>query len=139
MAVSFQKLSEAFLFVDVDGAGNAAYVCRETGEIYWESSLIDTDEEPLPDDIEDGEKYLTVPNRRDLDLGKPLALAFARQFLPENYDDVRDIFDRRGAYRKFHSLLRHRNAMDRWYKFEAEATDQALRDWCEVNGLELVD
>ena len=139
MAVSFQKLSEAFLFVDVDGAGNTAYVSRETGEIYWESSLIDTDEEKLPDDIEDDEKYLTVPNRRALDLGKPLVLAFARQFLPENFDDVRDIFDRRGAYRKFHSLLRHRNAMDRWYKFENEATDQALRHWCEVNGLELVD
>jgi hypothetical protein len=139
MAVSFQKLSEAFLFVDLDGAGNEAFICRSTGEIYWQSSLMDVDEEKLPDDIEDDEKYLAVPNRRALELGKPLALAFARQFLPENFADVRDIFDRRGAYRKFHSLLRHRNAMDRWYKFEAEATEQALRDWCEANGLDLVE
>jgi hypothetical protein len=34
-----------------------------------------------------------------LDLGKPLVLDFAREFLPDDYDEVRHIFSRRGAYR----------------------------------------
>jgi len=101
-------------------------------------SLVDVDEE-LPDDIEDGQKYLAVPNRRELGLGKPLALDFAKAFLPDDVFNVHEIFDKRGAYRKFHSLLRHRGATDRWYKFEAEATERALRDWCETNGIELVE
>jgi len=136
MAVSFQKLAHTFQFVNADGGSNTAYVCRSTGEIYWDSDLA---EDPLPDDVEDEEKYLTVPSARDLDLGKPLALAFAKAFLPDDVFNVHEIFDRRGAYRKFRSLLRLRDATDRWYTFEAEATERALRDWCAANDIELVD
>jgi hypothetical protein len=51
----------------------------------------------LPDDIEDDEKYIAIPDKRELGLGKPLALEFAREFLPGDFDDVRHIFDRKGA------------------------------------------
>jgi len=138
MAVSFQKLSDAFGFVNVDGAGNSAYVCRPTGEIYLDSSLASVEEE-LPDDVEDGEKYLLLPNARDLDLGKPLALDFAKAFLPDDVFNVHEIFDRRGAFQKFQSLLRLRSATERWDKFEAEATERALRDWCEAHNIELAE
>jgi hypothetical protein len=138
MAVSFLKLSDTLEFISIDGAANAAYVCRRTGEIYWDSSLAD-DEEELPDDIEDETKYLAVPNKRDLDLGKPLALDFAKAFLPDDVFNVHEIFDRRGAFQKFHSLLRLRGQTERWYTFEAEATERALRDWCAANKIELVE
>jgi len=36
----------------------------------------------LPDDIEGDKKYIAIPDKRELDLGKPLALDFAREFLP---------------------------------------------------------
>ena len=52
----------------------------------------------LPDDIEDDEKYLKIPNKRELGPGKPLALEFAREFLRGDFDEVRDIFGRRKAY-----------------------------------------
>ena len=49
------------------------------------------------------------------------------------------IFSRRGAYPKFKALLAGRHALDRWYAFEEKATNQALRDWCEANSIELSD
>ena len=63
---------------------------RQSGEIYWHSEVGDNDEE-LPDDIDD-EKCISIPDKRELDLGKPLALDFAREFLPDDYDEVRQIF-----------------------------------------------
>ena len=70
--------------------GWEAYLDRQSGKIYWHSEVGDNDEE-LPDDIDD-EKCISIPDKRELDLGKPLALDFAREFLPDDYDEVRQIF-----------------------------------------------
>lgn len=80
-----------------------------------------------------------LPSKRELGLGKPLALNFAREFLPNDIDDVQRIFARRGAYPRFHNLLIRREIRDRWHEFEAKAAERALRDWCEDNGIELSD
>jgi hypothetical protein len=71
--------------------------------------------------------------------GKPLVLAFAREHLPACFDEVRQIFSKRGAYRRFRDLLLRRNALDQWYEFKEKATEQALRDWCEDNSITLAD
>src|SRR5262245_59681156 len=110
MAVSFSDLQLAFEFVSSGGMGeNEAYLDRQAGEIYWHSEFGDNDEE-LPDDIDD-EKYISIPDKRELDLGKPLVLDFAREFLPDDYDEVRHIFSRRGAYRRYKDLLVRRSAL----------------------------
>ena len=94
--VSFSDLQLAFEFVSSGGMGeNEAYLDRQSGKIYWHSEFGDNDEE-LPDDIDD-EKYISIPDKRELDLGKPLVLDFAREFLPDDYDEVRHIFSRRGV------------------------------------------
>ncbi|MGL3106661.1 hypothetical protein [Bradyrhizobium sp. BR 1432] len=93
----------------------------------------------LPDDIDDEEKFLALPDKRDLGLGKPLVLAFVREFLPDDFDDVRYFFSKRGAYPKFKSLLARRRAIDRWHAYENEATKQALRDWCTLHSIEIID
>jgi hypothetical protein len=36
-------------------------------------------------------------------------------------------------------LLARRGALEQWYDFERKATERALREWCEVNSIELVD
>jgi hypothetical protein len=94
MAVSFSDLQLAFEFVSSGGMGeNEAYLDRQSGKIYRHSEFGDNDEE-LPDDIGD-EKYITIPNKIELDLSKPLVLGFAREFLPDDYGEVCDIFSRR--------------------------------------------
>ena len=111
MPVSFSELQLAFEFVSSGGMGeNEAYLDRQSGKIYWHSEFGDNDEE-LPDDIDD-EKYISIPDKRELDLGKPLVLDFAREFLVDDYDEVRHIFSRRGAYRRFKELLVRRDALE---------------------------
>jgi len=84
-------------------------------------------------------KFLPVPDKKELGLGKPLALAFTREFLPDDFDDVRQFFSRRGAYARFKGLLDQRGALAQWYAFEAKAEEQALREWCELNSIEVSD
>jgi hypothetical protein len=136
MPVSFSDLRLAFEFVSSGGMGeNEAYLDRQSGKIYWHSEFGDNDEELL-DDIDD-EKYIATGDKRELDLGKPLVLDFAREFLPDDYDEVRRIFSRRGAYRRFKDLLMRRGALERWCDFSNQAEEAALREWCVENGIDL--
>jgi hypothetical protein len=139
MPVSLNDLRDAFEFVCAGGGGeHQAFLCKQSGKLYCHSELCD-DLDILPDDIDDSEKVLPIPDKRELDLGKPLALDFARQFLPGDFDDVRQIFSRRGAYAKFKNLLDRRGMLDQWYAFEAEAEESALKLWCELNSIEVSD
>ena len=77
MPASFKEICEAFELVSMTGGSGEqeAYLCKQTGKIYWHSDLADPDDElyeKLPDDIEDDEKYIAIPDKRELDLGKPL-------------------------------------------------------------------
>ena len=136
MAVSFSDLRLAFEFVSSGGMGeNEAYLDRQSGKIYWHSEVGNNDED-LPDDI-DEEKYISIPEKRELDLGKPLVLEFAREFLPVDDDAVRHIFSRRGAYGRSKDLLVRRGALERWYDFSNKSEETALREWCAENGIEL--
>ena len=136
MSVSFSDLQRAFEFVSSGGMGeNKAYLDRQSDKIYWHSEFGDNDEE-LSDHI-DNEKYIAIPDKRELDLGKPLVLDFAREFLPDDYDEVRHIFSRRGAYRRYKDLLVRQGALERWYDFSNKAEEAALREWCAENGIDL--
>jgi len=139
MPVSFKDLFLAFEFVSGGSMGeHQAFLCKQSGTIYSHAESLD-DEDELPDDIEDSEKYLQIPDKKELGLGKPLVLDFARQFLPDDFDKVREIFNRRGAYARFKDLLDRRGALDRWHDFEAKAGERAFRMWCEANSIELGD
>src|SRR5580704_13067190 len=97
MLVSLKDIQEAFEFVCAGGGGeHEAFLCRQSGKLYCHSELCD-DLDILPDDIGDSEKFLQLPDKRELGLGKPLALDFARQFLPGDFDDVLQFFSRRGG------------------------------------------
>jgi len=139
MRVSLKDIRDAFEFVTAASGGeHQAFLCKQSGKLYCHSELCD-DLDILPDDIDDSEKFLPIPDKRELDLGKPLALDFARQFLPGDFDDVRQIFSRRGAYARFKNLLDRRGMLDQWYAFEAEAEESALKMWCELNSIEVSD
>jgi hypothetical protein len=141
MPVSFGDISLAFEFVSSQAELHQAFLCRRTGKIYYRSEFSDLDEEALndelPDDIEDDEKYVEIPDKRELDLGKPMVLDFAREFLPGDFDEVRYMFSKRGAYKKFRALLIRKHALERWYDFESKATERALRQWCELNSIDV--
>ena len=139
MPVSFEEIRDALDFVSAGGLGeHRAFLCRQSGKIYRHSDLSELNDE-LPEDIEDEEKYLAIPNRRAFDLGKPLVLDFVRQILPEDFDEVRRTFGRRGAYASFKRLLLRRRVLEQWYAFEEDATARAVREWCELHSIVLAD
>jgi hypothetical protein len=141
MPTAFSDIELSFEFVSSEGGStHEAFLCRRMGKIYWRSdSSDDLNEEEMPDDVEDEEKYIAIPGKRDLDLGKPLVTDFAREFLPNDFDEILYMFSNRGAYKKFRALVTRRNVLDRWYEFESKATERALREWCELNSVELAD
>ena len=133
----FSDLELAFDFVSSGAPSErSAFLCIETGVCHWRTELGDN-EEPLPDDILDSGKYIEIPHKNDLGLGKPLALKFAARALPDDLDEVAGIFQRRGAYGRFKSLLERRAKLDEWYEFESQSQREALRGWCAANGIDV--
>jgi hypothetical protein len=139
MPANFDEILLGYEFVQTGDGQHEALLCRQTGHIYCRSEASDLEEfeNELPDDIEDAEKYVAIPGKKELGLGKPMVLDFAREFLPDDFDEVRYIFSKRGAYQKFRALVTRRNVLDRWYEFEAKATERALREWCEYHSIEV--
>ena len=49
------------------------------------------------------------------------------------------MFSRKGAYARFKEFLVRKHLLDAWYEFQNKAEEDALRDWCKQNGVELSD
>jgi hypothetical protein len=136
--VSRDELENTLEWMSSDFLDNEAYICRKTGKIHWisgDSGAIDDEE--IPEDIHDSDKYVPVPDKQDLDLGNRLVFGFASQYLPRRYDDVRDMFRRKGAYRRFRNLLERQALLEEWYRYSDEQQTKALAEWCEAEDLEL--
>jgi hypothetical protein len=86
MKVRFSDIEMAYTQVSASDLGESqAWLDRRTGQIYTHSDLLgDKDNDELPDDIDDDERYLEIPDRRDLDLGTRLVFAFVREHLPDD-------------------------------------------------------
>lgn len=132
------ELRDAFEFVSVGNSyDTSAYISLDTGKVYWVSDVVE-DTEELPDDFETSDRYIAVPNQKQLDLGRRLVLSFIEQELPDEYEIVAGFFRRKGAYGRIKDLLESRSMLQKWYDYENHATDEALRGWCEENGIRLV-
>jgi hypothetical protein len=137
VSVKYGDLIEAFDFVSFGGSSeHAAYISLDTGAIYWDT---ESGEEELPDDLGESDRYLALPHKNDLDLGRDLALRFAAGKLPNDYGRVEDFFRRPGAYARFKDLLEAQGRLDDWYAFEAAETEVALKDWCRDNDIQIID
>ena len=138
VTVKYEDLSAAFDFVSFSAPmEHQAYVSIDTGAIYWISELNPLEEE-IPEDLETSDRYLAIPHKNDLDLGSDLVLRFAAAELPDRYDTVKQFFRHRGAYARFKELLASDGGLDKWYAFEAKSTEQALRNWCVENNINVI-
>jgi hypothetical protein len=138
LSVNASELRDAFEFVSAsDMDEHSAFISIDTGKIYWVSDALES-EEDNPDDLETSDRYIAVPHKRELDLGRHLALSFVRRELPNDYETVVGFFRRKGAYSRFKALLHSRSALERWYEYEDRVSEEALLRWCEENGIQLV-
>jgi hypothetical protein len=137
-AVNLSDLHQALDWVSSAGAfENAAYIRRDTGEIFWASDPDDFDIE-LPADIDDQTRYVSIPHKNDLGLGRGLVARFVENRCPDHYEAVRDFFRARGAYSRFKGLMEEVGLLEAWYEYETRETEQALREWLEENEFETV-
>ena len=109
MPVSFKELLDAFEFVNFGYAGgeNEGFVALQSGKIYLRLADFDDEddaEEPLPEDVDDEDKYVPIPDKRELGLGKSLVLNFASEVIPDDFEKVRRMFSRSGAYGAFRTF-----------------------------------
>ncbi|MDX2434018.1 MAG: UPF0158 family protein [Desulfobacterales bacterium] len=137
MPIKFSDIEDAFFFVSMgEMYMNSAILCIKTGQVLYISDFGDSDE--LPEDIDDDlDKYIEIPHKNELNLGKPLVLEFSAMHLPDNLEKVNSFFHKKGAYSKFKNLLEAKGLLDKWYAFEKEEQNKALREWCKDNDINI--
>ena len=137
MSIKFNDVLDLFELVNFGSPfEHKGYICITSGKTYFYSEFGDNEEE-LPDDIDDDEKYLAIPYKNELELGRNLAFDFIQEYLPSENENVSSIFRRKGAYSSFKSLLENAKKIEEWYTFEAKHTEQALREWCSEQNIKI--
>ncbi len=137
MIINFEDVDMAFDFASAgQPLENQVYLNILTGEIHIDSELYDNEEE-LPKDLDDEKKYILLPHKNDLDLGKPLAINFSYEFLLDDIEEIKSIFHTRRAYSKFKDFLEEKELLDKWYDYECKETEKALREWCAENEIKI--
>lgn len=135
----FDEIESAYEFVcgSFDHSHHAC-IDKKTGKVYCKSDECD-DLDEFPEDFEASEDCIAIPDKYELDLGNNLVEQFVFEKMPDRADDIRNIFRGRGAYGRFKSYLQGANLLETWYDFENKKQEEALREWCEENGIELED
>ncbi|KGJ90483.1 UPF0158 family protein [Thalassotalea sp. ND16A] len=138
--VNLSEIVDALEFSGMSSISEiVTYLDTSTGKI-----IVDMDEsefgfeakDDLPDDLFENDRYLQLPDKYELDLGKRLALRFVEQFLPQQFDYAYRIFSKSGAYRRFKLMLEEQQITDKWYQYEQQQTELAIKTWCDVNSIE---
>ena len=138
-SVKYGDLEWAFTYVSTAQQGaHSAYVERDTGQIFWTSEAGDQNDNP-PEDVENLQRYLPVPHKNEVGLGRQLVMRFIELEMPDCYEEIIEIFRGRGRspYRRYQMLLESRNAVDRWQNYEQTAVRRALSDWCQQHRIRL--
>lgn len=133
-SVDLTELQGAVEWVSDNVADSEAFVCRQTGRIYWISDDGSLGPAERPVDVDDLEKYAPVPDKYELDIGVRLVFDFTKTHLPGQYDKIRSVFRRKGAYGRFKALLAEHNLLERWYDFSEEQSLAVLEEWCASEG-----
>ena len=136
MGIKFSDIEDAFLYVSsAPMTSNTAVLCKETSDIFYASDYDDGDK--IPEEVYDRDDCIGIPHKNDLDLGRNLVFEFVEQYLPGDFERVRQIFRRRGAYGRYKDLLEDRGFLKK-YDFENTRQTETLRRWCEDNEITLI-
>lgn len=94
--IAYSNVEMAFIFVSMSPSGeHYAYLNKETGGTCCISEIGDSDQ--LPDDLEERGKFINIPHKNDLGLGRKLVFDFVSANFPEQFEKVHGIFSRKGA------------------------------------------
>jgi hypothetical protein len=133
--VKFSDVEDAFFFVSSESYGlHTVILNKKTGKLYYRSEMSDWDE--IDDDL-DWENCIKIPHKNDLELGHELVFEFVESHLADDYEQVRQMFRKRGAYGRFKNFLDSKGLLQSWYDFENQQEEKSLREWCKLNEIEI--
>ena len=133
MKIEYSKIEEAYEFVSAGQLfAHNALVDIQTGDVLFQSDSEELNE--FPEEI-DEERYIAIPTRAELLLGKPVVISFVETYMPNDIVEVHRIFGHKGAYSNFKNFLELKNMLEQWYEYEQNETERALREWCEGMGI----
>ena|GEM_PF-4009662 len=81
---------------------NAAYLCKKTGIIYYDS---EAPKDAPPENIDTNTSFIRLPRKWELYLGKFLAFGFIEKFMPSHMQEIYKIFRRKGSYSSYRLFL----------------------------------
>jgi hypothetical protein len=137
MAIEFSDIVESFDFVSFGPPSeHQAFLHRESGKIFWHSEY-GSNEEELPDDVF-SDDYIEIPHKNDLGLGKDLVFEFADNYVPNQIRKIERIFSHKGAYSRFKALLQEEGLLEKWFDFENDTQQRALKDWCKEHNIDIL-
>ncbi len=129
-------LQLTFDYVTSGGSGeHEAYLDKDAVTFLWHSEYGDNFDE-LPEDL-GNDRYIEIPHKNELNLGKNLVFTFVIEYMPSSLSKVEGIFRKKGAYHRFKVLLERSGMLDKWFAYEEDALDNAIKEWCELNKIEL--
>jgi hypothetical protein len=144
------RLSDVRDGMDMQSDEMTTYVHRPTGRVITVSDeAMRAAEDGDEDDVEPEElaeargilaresDYLPLPDRFEIDEYRMMERFAAGISDPSARDEVLDMLRGSGAFRRFKDTVRRLGLDEEWYGYRDRAYEQAARDWCEANGLEL--
>ncbi len=135
--MKFTDIESAFEYVSSDQpCMNTVMISRSKGETYYHTEMGDNFDE-MPEDVDVNDDYVEIPHKNDMDLGERLVWRFVEKEIPGLHDKVRGFFTARGAYYRYKTFLDQIDLLERWYEFESNETEKALRKWCQENRIEI--
>ena len=134
MKVNIDDIQMGVEFVSSGYGDDEAYLDIKSGEIYFVGDAVD---EIPPSDLYENDKYVHLPSKADLDLGKRLAINFIATALPDKLDETYSIFSHKGAYSKFKFMLESAENLESWYAYEDAESKKAILGWCNSIGINI--
>ena len=111
--------------------GDGRAIVINTDMLVWETDV------PVGMSPYQAARKAVVMNVSDLGAKGVQPIAFMPNIgIPDDYDIVRQILRRRGAYARYKALLDQRGMLEEWFKMENSREEKAIREWCEENGIE---
>jgi hypothetical protein len=133
---TFDEIQDAFFFVSSAQYGmHSAILCKDNGDIYYRSQDGAIDE--LNEDEPECDEFIHIPHKNDLGLGQDLVFEFVQSHLAAEFDHVQQVFSGREAYGRFKDLLRQKGLLQRWFAYENQREEVALREWALKNEIEI--
>jgi hypothetical protein len=117
-----------------EAIGASAFIDHSTGAILFGGADLDVS---LPVDVYEDERYIPVPTKKELGLGREMALSFSHQHAPHLLESVEHIFATAGAFGRFKHLMHEHGLLKDWYAYQEDRLSSAVQEWAEQHGLGL--